>query len=147
MRRREYGCLFAEAFVEGPEITVGMLQRGADLITLPILELVPHNEFYDYEAKYTEGMTDFILPARLPEETCREVERYSVDAFNAVGCRGFGRVDFMVGKTDGVAYFTEINTLPGMTDLSDLPAQAREAGISYPELVEIILQTATCGCL
>jgi D-alanine-D-alanine ligase len=144
--RTEFGCLFAEAFIEGAEITVGVLQRGDRLFTLPILELVPHNEFYDYEAKYTEGMTDFILPARLSEAACREVERLSVETFLAIGCRGYARVDFMVGKSDGVPYFTEVNTLPGMTDLSDLPAQALEAGISYPELVELILQTATCTC-
>ena len=138
--RREFGRMFVERFMPGMEVTVGMIQRGASLDVLPILELVPKNEFYDYEAKYTEGMTEFILPARLSTGAAAEVERLSVASFRALGCRGYARVDFMMaGDTP---YFTELNTLPGMTDLSDLPAQAREAGMSYEELVETILQSA-----
>ncbi len=140
--RAEYGRVFVEAFVSGREITVGVLERPDRLQTLPILELVPKNEFYDYEAKYTDGMTEFILPARLSSAVAAELGRLSTAAFRAIGCRGYARVDFMVGAGD-VPYFTEINTLPGMTDLSDLPAQAREAGIGYPELVELILQSAS----
>jgi D-alanine-D-alanine ligase len=139
--RRSYGRMFVESFVPGREITVGVIQRGESLQVLPILELVPKNEFYDYEAKYTEGMTEFILPARLSATVAAEVGRLSVAAFSAVGCRGYARVDFMVADDD-VPYFTEVNTLPGMTDLSDLPAQAREAGIAYEELVETILHSA-----
>jgi D-alanine-D-alanine ligase len=143
--RAEFGNVFVEKYIQGTEITVGVLEREQGLQALPILELVPHNEFYDYEAKYTHGMTDFIIPARLERSVYEEAQRLSVAAFQAIGCRGFARVDFMVG--DGVPYFTEINTLPGMTDLSDLPAQAAAAGISYPELVEIILLTAAgCRC-
>ncbi len=139
--RRSYGRMFVERFVPGREITVGVIQRGESLQVLPILELVPKNEFYDYEAKYTEGMTEFILPARLSATVAAEAGRLSVAAFRAVGCRGYARVDFMVAGDD-VPYFTEVNTLPGMTDLSDLPAQAREAGIGYEELVETILHSA-----
>ena len=102
---------------------------------------MPKNEFYDYEAKYTEGMTEFILPARLPAEVYAEAERVAVAAFAAIGCRGYARVDMMVDQA-GVPWFVEVNTLPGMTDTSDLPAQARAAGISYEELVETILLTA-----
>lgn len=139
--RRAYGRMFVERFVPGREITVGVIQRGESLDVLPILELVPKNEFYDYEAKYTEGMTEFILPARLSATLAAEVGRLSVAAFQAVGCRGYARVDFMVAADD-TPYFTELNTLPGMTDLSDLPAQAKKAGIGYEELVETILQSA-----
>jgi len=138
--RREFGKVFVERFVAGSEITVGVVQRQGEYIALPILELVPKNEFYDYEAKYTEGMTEFIIPARLEPAVYARSQELSVAAFRCLGCRGFGRVDFMVA--DGVPYFTEINTLPGMTDLSDLPAQAKAAGISYAQLVEMILQTA-----
>lgn len=140
--RATYGRVFAECYVKGREITVGVLERPDGLEVLPVLELVPKNDFYDYEAKYTEGMTEFILPARLSPAVAEAVERHSVSAFRAIGCRGYARVDFMVGGDD-VPYFTELNTLPGMTDLSDLPAQAREAGISYGELVELILQSAS----
>jgi D-alanine-D-alanine ligase len=139
--RTEYGAMFAERFVAGREITVGVLERDGRSQALPILELVPKNDFYDYEAKYTEGMTDFILPARLEPPVYAEAERLAVAAFGAVGCRGYARVDIIVDQA-GVPWFVEVNTLPGMTDTSDLPAQARAAGISYEELVETILLTA-----
>jgi D-alanine-D-alanine ligase len=140
--RREYGPMFVEGFISGMEVTVGVIEREGTLDALPILELVPKKEFYDYEAKYTEGMTEFILPARLSDEAAAEIAHLSVLAFRAIGCRGYARVDFMVSP-NGTPYFTEINTLPGMTDLSDLPAQAKEAGIDYARLVEIILESAS----
>lgn len=139
--RSEFGAMFAEQFVSGREITVGVLERDGRPEALPILELVPKNEFYDYEAKYTEGMTEFILPARLDPAVYAEAERVAVGAFEAIGCRGYARVDMMVDQA-GVPWFVEVNTLPGMTDTSDLPAQARAAGISYEDLVETILLTA-----
>jgi D-alanine-D-alanine ligase len=138
---QEYGAMFAERFVSGTEITVGVLQRDGRPEALPILELVPKNEFYDFEAKYTEGMTEFVLPARLDPAAYAAAERVAVDAFVAIGCRGYARVDMMVDAW-GVPWFVEVNTLPGMTDTSDLPAQARAAGISYEDLVETILLTA-----
>jgi D-alanine-D-alanine ligase len=78
----------------------------------------------------------------LSEEAAAEISRLSTLAFRAIGCRGYARVDYMVAA-NGTPYFTELNTLPGMTDLSDLPAQAKEAGVSYPRLVEMILESAT----
>lgn len=138
---KEYGAVFAERFVSGREITVGILQRLGGLEALPILELVPKNEFYDYEAKYTEGLTDFVLPAPLPPLVYAAAERLAVAAFQAIGCRGYARVDLMVDEK-GEPWFIEVNTLPGMTDTSDLPAQAKAAGISYEDLVETILLTA-----
>jgi D-alanine-D-alanine ligase len=140
--RAEFGKVFAERFIPGIEITVGVIERGGRAEALPILELVPKNEFYDYEAKYTEGMTEFILPARLESTVYAEAQRVAIAVFEAIGCRGYARVDMMVDQ-DGVPWFVEVNTLPGMTELSDLPAQARAAGISYEELVETILLTAS----
>lgn len=139
--REEFGAVFAEGFVAGTEITVGVLERDGRPQALPILELRPKNEFYDYEAKYTEGMTEFVLPARLAPAVYAEAERGAVAAFTAVGCRGYARVDMMVDAA-GVPWFVEVNTLPGMTDTSDLPAQAKAAGLSYEDLVETILLTA-----
>lgn len=139
--RAEYGAVFAERFVPGQEITVGILEYDGRPRSLPILELVPRKEFYDYEAKYTKGLTDFILPARLEPAVYAEAEHLAEAAFRAIGCRGYARVDMMVDG-EGTPWFVEINTLPGMTDTSDLPAQARAAGISYEELVETILLTA-----
>jgi D-alanine-D-alanine ligase len=137
----EFGKMFAERFVSGTEITVGVIERNGRPEALPILELVPKNEFYDYHAKYTEGMTEFILPARLDPEVYAQAQRAAIAVFMVMGCRGYARVDFMVDRA-GVPWFVEVNTLPGMTELSDLPAQARAAGISYEDLVETILLTA-----
>jgi len=137
----DFGSVFAEAFVPGMEITIGVLGVGTHARALPVLELVAQNEFYDYEAKYTHGMTQFFLPARLTDETTLRVQRLAVEAHHAIGCHGYSRVDMRVTPADE-PFITELNTLPGMTDLSDLPAQAREAGISYDELVLEILNSA-----
>jgi len=139
--RTEYGAIFAERYVPGREVTVGVLQKNGETEALPILELVPRNDFYDYQAKYTEGLTEFVLPARLPAPVYEVTERLAVAAFAALGCRGYARVDIMIDG-DGQPWFIEVNTLPGMTDTSDLPAQANAAGISYEDLVETILLTA-----
>ncbi len=137
----EFGAMFAERFVPGTEITVGVIEREGAAEALPILELVPKHDFYDYEAKYTKGLTEFILPARLRPDVYARAQRTALDAFAATGCRGYARVDLMVDG-EGTPWFIEVNTLPGMTELSDLPAQAAAAGISYEELVETILLTA-----
>jgi D-alanine-D-alanine ligase len=136
-----YGAMFAEKFVAGTETTIGVIECGGALKALPILELVPKNDFYDYEAKYTEGMTEFILPARLEPSVYARAQDLAIAAFEAIGCSGYARVDVMVDG-DGEPWFVEVNTLPGMTETSDLPAQAQAAGMSYEELVETILLTA-----
>lgn len=133
--------MFAERFVPGMEIAASLLERSGRREALPILQLIPKNEFYDYEAKYTKGLTEFILPARLESVAYAEAQRVAAATFDAIGCRGYARVDMMVDG-DGAPWFVEINTLPGMTELSDLPAQARAAGMSYEDLVEAILLTA-----
>jgi D-alanine-D-alanine ligase len=105
-----------------------------------ILELRPKNEWYDYEAKYTKGMTEFILPAQISDEMTRRVKDIAVKAFNAAGCSGVSRVDFLI--VEDVPYVLEINTSPGMTDTSDLPAQAAAMGIDYDNLVLVVLNSA-----
>ncbi|MDA1191019.1 MAG: D-alanine--D-alanine ligase [Candidatus Poribacteria bacterium] len=137
----DYKAIFAEKYIKGMEITVGLVGVDQRLRALPVLELVPKNEFYDYEAKYTHGMTQFFIPARLTDDLTTRVQEIAVKAHLAVGCHGFSRVDMMV-STDGEPFITEINTLPGLTDLSDLPAQAKAAGVSYDELILEILESA-----
>jgi D-alanine-D-alanine ligase len=137
----QFGEGFAEKFIDGPEITVGCLGFGEGLRALPILELAPKKEFYDYEAKYTEGMTEFIIPARLPETTYTEAQRVAVAAHKVTRCHGLSRVD-MHADRDGGVWIHELNSVPGMTELSDLPAQAQAADISYDELVLEILASA-----
>ena len=130
-----------EEYISGREITVSIIEVNGDFKVLPILELKPKNDFYDYHAKYTKGMTEFILPAKLDNSTELTVMDISKKIFLLIGCSSFGRVDFIIDENN-IAYVLEINSLPGMTDISDLPAQAACAGIKYDEVVEIILKTA-----
>jgi len=158
----KYGGAIVEKYIKGQEITVGVLEEAVhkngkenghaahyaganhtELKALPILELRPKSKagFYDYEAKYTKGMTDFVLPAELSEQTTANAKDLAKKTFRALNCSGYSRVDMMVDK-DGGLYILEVNTLPGMTDTSDLPAMAEVEGISYDQLVETILFSA-----
>lgn len=130
-----------EECIEGRELTASIIEINNSFKFLPILELKPKSEFYDFHAKYTKGMTEFILPAKIDSNSHKKIETDSIKLFTVIGCSSFGRVDFILDKDDN-AYLLEINSLPGMTDTSDLPAQAKEAGIKYDDLVEIVLKTA-----
>ena len=130
-----------EKYVQGQEITVGLIGVGDDLQALPILELVPKREFYDYQAKYTAGLTEFVIPARLSDEVGQVAQSIALRAHQALGCHGYSRVDMIVDRL-GQPFVTEVNTLPGLTELSDLPAQAAAAGISYDRLISKILDSA-----
>jgi D-alanine-D-alanine ligase len=130
-----------EEFIKGKSLTTGVLDIDGNTVATPILELRTKTEWYDYEAKYTHGLTEFILPAEIDKETTERVQKLAVDSHKAVGAYGMSRVDFLVDENN-TPYILEINTIPGMTDLSDLPAQAKTMGISYDELVRIILNSA-----
>ena len=130
-----------EKYVQGQEITVGLIGVGDDLQALPILELIPKREFYDYQAKYTAGLTEFVIPARLSDEVSQVAQSIAIRAHQALGCHGYSRVDMIVDRL-GQPFVTEVNTLPGLTELSDLPAQAAAAGISYDRLISKILDSA-----
>lgn len=138
---RKYNSeILIEEYLIGIAATVGVLEKDGKAFATEILELRPKNEWYDYEAKYTKGMTDFILPAELTENMTAKVKRFAVKAFEVCGCSGVSRVDFLI--VNDIPYILEINTNPGMTDTSDLPAQAAAGGISYDSLVEMILHSA-----
>ena len=130
--------ILIEGFIDGREVQVGILDGKA----LGAIEIVPKGEFYDYEAKYTDGGAQHILPARLPEAVYAEVLKQGEKAHAALGCDCYSRVDFLVTET-GDCFLLEVNTLPGMTDLSLLPEIAGGAGISFGELVQRILQAAS----
>lgn len=132
--------VLVEEFIDGFFVTVGVLECEGEPFATEILEIRPKNEWYDYEAKYKSGMSDFIVPAHLSEEVTKHVKEVAVKAFETAGCSGVARVDFMM--KDDVPYLLEINTSPGMTATSDLPAQAAAMGISYDELVLCILNSA-----
>lgn len=129
-----------EEYLVGVGCTVGVLEDNGKPFATEILELRPKNEWYDYEAKYTKGMTEFILPAEISDEMTKKVKEISVRAFEITGCSGVSRVDFLI--VDNIPYVLEINTSPGMTETSDLPAQAAAMGIDYDRLVLAILNSA-----
>lgn len=137
--------VMVEQYIPGKSITVGIVDVGNTPRVTPILELRPlQAEWYDLEAKYTEGSTQFILPAELPDAVTLAIQDATLKAYLAAGCRGVSRIDFIV-DSDHQFYILEINTIPGMTNLSDLPAQAKAMGIDYDQLVECILKTAVHG--
>ena len=137
---KKYDSIMIEEFISGTEITVGVLEDDHNFFALPILELVPHNEFYDFEAKYTDGMTDFIVPARLSESLTKKIQEIAVKAFKVIDGRSCGRVDFII--KDDKFWILEINSIPGMTSTSDLPQEAKAFGLKFEDLVEKILMTA-----
>ncbi|MDJ0625794.1 MAG: D-alanine--D-alanine ligase [Candidatus Caenarcaniphilales bacterium] len=130
-----------EEFVTGREITVSLLQMEDELRVLPILELKSKNAFYDLEAKYKKGMTEFIILTDLEPDLQKKIESIALRSFKSLGCSGFARVDMIISEGSEFPYVLELNTLPGMTETSDLPIQAKAAGIEYDELVELMLQT------
>lgn len=129
-----------EQFIEGTEITVPIMGND-ELNVLPIIEIESENEFYDYESKYTQGMCRHIIPARIDEQTWSAVEEMAKKAYRAAHCKGLSRVDFIIDKS-GAPNVIEINTLPGMTEMSLFPDAARYAGIDFPTLVDNIVQYA-----
>lgn len=121
---------------EGVDLTVAVVKKDA----LPVVEIVPKQGLYDYDAKYTKGMTDYYCPARISEELTKKVQAYALQAFDALGCRSWGRVDFLLYEDE--LYCLEVNTIPGMTPTSLVPMAAKEKGWSFEVLVETILLDA-----
>ncbi len=136
-----YDELLLMEYVEGRELTVSIVEIDGEPIVLPILEIVPKKDFYDYEAKYTPGMTEFILPAPLSVEEEMEVVESALKAYKTLGCGSLARIDGIL--RGGKFYFLEANSIPGMTETSDLPASAKAAGYEFEEIVEIILKSAS----
>jgi len=134
--------ILVEEFVFGTEITAALLGNDNPEV-LPLVEIVPASGFYDYEAKYTPGATDEIVPARISEDETRRARELALAAHRALGCRGMSRVDMIVDPQE--IYVLEVNTIPGMTPTSLLPRAAQAAGISFPELVDRIIRLALEG--
>ncbi|MFH1874282.1 MAG: D-alanine--D-alanine ligase [Pseudomonadota bacterium] len=129
--------IIIQEYIAGKEVTVGLLNGQA----LPVLEIVPKSGFYDYTSKYTKGLTEYIVPARISEKCAEKIQKWSADIFKALEGSGVARCDYIIDKNDQ-AYFLEINTIPGMTELSLVPKAAAHIGISFEQLVEQILDAA-----
>ena len=125
--------IIVERFIKGREITCGILDDEA----LPLVEIVPNHDFYDYKCKYTKGMSEYISPPDIAKEISDTIKKYSKEIFSLIGCRHYSRIDFRLDEDN--VYFLEINTLPGMTDTSLLPKAALRNNINYKQLVKKII--------
>ena len=135
--------VLVEQYIDGRELTVAVIGERA----LGVTELRPNVGFYDYEAKYTDGKTEHLCPAPIPDEITELAMEYAVLAHQALGCRGVSRSDFRYDDTEsspGRLYMLEVNTQPGMTPLSLVPEQAAHAGMSMSDLVAWMVENATC---
>ena len=133
-----------ERFIPGRELAVSVLGTD-DPRTLPVVEPVPKKrESYDFEARYTAGMTEFIAPADLTDDQAAEASRLALECYREIGCRCFGRVDMILGD-DGRLWVLEIDTIPGLTDTSLMPKAAQAAGMGFDELISRVLDMAALG--
>jgi D-alanine-D-alanine ligase len=121
--------VIVERFIPGRELTVGILDREA----LPIVEIRPQKQFFDFEAKYQKGMSDYIVPAPLPAELARNIQMLALNAHQAVGCETYSRVDFRLDPSQR-PFILEINTIPGFTETSLFPKAARQAGMGFTDV-------------
>ena len=137
---QQFDELLAEPYIRGRELTTAVLGGEA----LGVTELKPKSGFYDYDAKYTEGLTDHVFPADIPDEITQACMTIALDAHRLLGCRGTSRADFRWDDEQGLEglFLLEVNTQPGMTSLSLVPEQARHRGISYTDLVQRIVEDA-----
>ncbi len=136
----EFERLLAEPFIAGRELTVAVLGDEA----LAVTELRPKSGFYNYDAKYTDGLTEHVCPAEMPPDIYNEALRMALEAHRRLGCRGCSRADFRWDEAKGAEglYLLEVNTQPGMTPLSLVPEQGRYRGMSYSQLVQRIVEEA-----
>jgi D-alanine-D-alanine ligase len=127
--------LLVERFIEGYEMTVGIIENKA----LPVLQIKPKHDLYDYECKYTSGMSEYIVPADIPSEVSKRLQEEALLAFSSLECEVYGRVDFRVDRNFN-PYCLEVNTLPGMTSTSLVPKMAKAVGLSFEDLIDRIIR-------
>ncbi|MBR4196865.1 MAG: D-alanine--D-alanine ligase [Synergistaceae bacterium] len=142
LARESYaGEVIAEEYIPGHEITCAVWENNGVTEALPVIEIKPHEGYYDYANKYTKGATEYICPAEIDDETAKRIGDYAVKAHNALGCRAYSRADFRLSP-EGEAYILEVNTAPGMTATSLVPKAAKARGISMAEFVKAIMNMA-----
>ncbi len=133
---RRHGAALVEAMIRGPELTVGIL--GAD--ALPVCEIRTKREFYDYDAKYVDGDTQYLFDLELPESLLEQVQRLSERAHQSLGCRALSRVDWIIDEQTQVPFALEVNTIPGFTSHSLVPKAAARVGIDFDDLCQRIIE-------
>jgi D-alanine-D-alanine ligase len=132
-----------ERHVAGRDLAVSVLERAGGPEALPVVEAVPHDEdFYDFEARYDIGRTEFVCPAELPDDAAERAQAIALDAYRLFGCYGFARVDVMMDANTGELFVLEVNSIPGLTETSLLPQAAEAAGIDFDEVVARLIELA-----
>jgi D-alanine-D-alanine ligase len=135
--------ILVERYVRGRDLAVSVLDGPGGPTPLPIVEAVPREEeFYDYESRYEIGMTTFVCPAELPDDTTAQAQELALDVYRLLGCHGVARVDLLLDEQTGELWVLETNIVPGMTETSLLPQAADAAGIGFDELIARVLQSA-----
>jgi D-alanine-D-alanine ligase len=129
--------VIVEKFIKGREVTAGILDHEA----LPLVEICPKSGFFDFSAKYQKGLTEYVVPARIPAELTEKIQQLALSAYDALGCEGFARVDVRVDEALN-PYILEVNTIPGFTETSLFPKAAKEAGYSFIDVCEKLLDLA-----
>jgi len=129
-----------EEYIPGREMTVAVLEDKP----LPVLEIIPKSGFYDYESKYTSGMSEYIVPADVTADVFDKLQQQAITAFRSLRCKVYGRVDFRLNE-ENIPYCLEVNTLPGMTETSLVPKMAKAVGISFEDLIERIIRNSLDG--
>jgi len=137
LARQFANVVLIEEFIVGKEITVTVIGDKA----YPIVEIVPSHGLYDYECKYNKGMTEYFCPAIIDKDLTKAIHESALKIHRLLGCRHYSRVDFRLDK-NGRAWFLELNTLPGMTETSLVPKSAKASGLSFPELIQTIINEA-----
>ena len=131
--------VIAETYISGHELTVGIVGD----VVLPVLEIVAPDNLYDYQAKYTSGACEYVVPAQIAEHYGKLCQSYALKLFDGLGCQGFARIDMLTSNSD-VVYVLELNTIPGFTKTSLLPKAADAAGIPFADLCDRIVRMAAC---
>lgn len=143
---QEDSQVLIEEFIEGRELTIGVYRAGQNIEVLPPTEIKSQNEFFDYEAKYSQGVTEEITPALVPETVLEELHKKAAYIYRHLHCRGVVRIDFILQRDTNKLYFLEVNTMPGQSEASIIPQQVRAAGLDlklfYGQLLESVLAAA-----
>lgn len=138
--------VLVEEFISGREFTIGVYKGKEDIKVLPATEIVTSREFFDFEAKYTEGVTEEITPGRMSDEELERVQEVVKGSYNRLNCRGVVRIDYILEEGTGKFFFIEVNTVPGQTETSIIPQQVRATGRTikdfYTELIEVSMSVA-----
>ena len=141
---REGDSVLLESHIPGRELTEGVFIRDGVIVPLPVTEIISHNEYFDYEAKYL-GKSDEVCPAQIPADVAHVVREQTRRIYQHFGCRGLIRCDYILSES-GQVYFLEINPVPGMTKMSLVPAQIRAAGLSVAEVMDVLIAEALSSC-